>query len=323
MLTAQVMERFSIIQDWSLAGYYETSRLKQLQDDIRVALLSGKLISVTGPIGTGKTTMINRLRKEIKTDKKIIVARSLSVERNRVTLPSLLTALFLDVSGKLDFKIPGPENRERVLLELICKRKKPVVLFIDEAHYLHGNTLNGLKRLMEILNEEPAVFSIVLVGHPRLQNNLKRPTMEEIGNRTIKFDFSGIGDERPQFLDWLLEQCLTKETKLDQVISEDAREFMAEHLATPLQFSEHLNRSFINAFRVGEPTVTKEIVEEIISPGFQDLDARLARMGYTPKDLAVQFETSLPIMRAFLKSKLGPERTDELASEMRNAGLPV
>lgn len=42
------------------------------------------------------------------------------------------------------------ERRDRELQELMKKGKRPVALFIDEAHDLNGHTLIGLKRLMEL-----------------------------------------------------------------------------------------------------------------------------------------------------------------------------
>ena len=74
-----------------------------------------------------------------------------------------------------------------------------MALFIDEAHELHNNTLVGLKRLMEVVSDAGGSLSIVLSGHPKLKNDLQRPTMEEIGYRTTIITFEGIaGQQRPQ-----------------------------------------------------------------------------------------------------------------------------
>jgi len=324
MLTAHIMQHFRIEKDWSQAGYFETRRLLQFQQDVRVAILAGRLIAITGPVGAGKTEMINRLQNQIASAKKITVARSLSVDKHRVALPALVTALFMDISGDPDLKVPTqPERRERLLQDLIRINKKPIALFIDEAHDLHGQTLNGLKRLMEIIAAGGGVLSVVLIGHPRLYNDLRRATMEEIGHRTIKFEFAGIGDERLAFLQWLLKQCLAKGVKPNTVIEIGAQEYLAEKLSTPLQFAEHLNRALTDAYRLGESCVTRDIVEETISAGFDDLDARLARIGYTPKALATLADTGLPEMRRFLKGKLDSDRTEELTTVMRQAGLPI
>ena len=64
------------------------------------------------------------------------------------------------------------------------------------------------------------------------------------------------------------------------------------------------------------------LVEETISAGLDDLDARLARVGYSPKALADLTDARLPEIRRFLKGKLDAERTDELSTLLRKAGLP-
>ena len=324
MLTSQIRTHFGIARDWTSAGYFETAHLKQLQADIADAIAAGRLVAISGPVGAGKTAMIRRLEGQLLQDKRIIVARSLSIDKPRVGLPALITALFLDISKDPDFKVPKqPERRERVLQELFAKARKPVVLFIDEAHDLHGHTLNGLKRLVETIEAGGGALSVVLIGHPRLQNDLKRSTMEEIGHRTTKFEFAGLGDQRADFLDWLLAQCVAEGTDVDDIITPEARDFLADRLSTPLQFAEHLNRAFTDAYRLGAGVVTAEIAEETISFGFDDLDARLARYGYTSKALAEQFDARPTEIRHFLRGKLDPERADELGTAMRRAGLPI
>lgn len=74
---------------------------------------------------------------------------------------------------------------------------------------------------------------------------------------------------------------------------------------------------------MGASCVTRDIVEDTISAGFDDLDARLARIGYDPKALAALTDTRLPEMRQFLKGKLDTDRTEELSGMMRRAGLPL
>ncbi len=69
--------------------------------------------------------------------------------------------------------------------------------------------------------------------------------------------------------------------------------------------------------------VTRDIVEETLSVGFDDLDARLARIGYTVKALANQFDARPAEVNRLMKGKLDAERTQELTEMMRRAGLPV
>jgi len=94
------------------------------------------------------------------------------------------------------------ERRERDPQELFRRAKKPVALFIDDAHDLHPKTLTALKRLTELV-AEGGQLSIVLIGHPKLKNDLRRPKMEEVSDRTTVFEFGGLRDRQRDYIDWV------------------------------------------------------------------------------------------------------------------------
>ncbi|RMN83282.1 ExeA-like protein, partial [Pseudomonas cannabina] len=43
-------------------------------------------------------------------------------------------------------------------------------------------------------------LSVVLAGHPKLRNDLRRPTMEEIGYRTDIFSLDGIAGSQREYI---------------------------------------------------------------------------------------------------------------------------
>jgi type II secretory pathway predicted ATPase ExeA len=49
--------------------------------------------------------------------------------------------------------------------------KRPVVLFVDEAHALTRRTLTDLTRLLAVVEDGDGTLSIVLAGHPKLGND--------------------------------------------------------------------------------------------------------------------------------------------------------
>jgi len=92
--------------------------------------------------------------------------------------------LFYDLATEKDGDLPTKSKKsERVLIKLIQRCERPIVLFVDDAHDLNGNTLRGLKRIIERVHRRRGRLSIVLAGHPKLRNDLRRPTLEEIGAR--------------------------------------------------------------------------------------------------------------------------------------------
>jgi type II secretory pathway predicted ATPase ExeA len=135
------MDFYGLERDFQAAGFFETEQHHQLMRAIRPTLLSGKLAAITGPVGSGKTLFLHRFEAILKQEGRLTVARSLSVDKDRTTLATLIAALFYDLSPEKNPKIPTHgEERERALRELIRRGRKPVVLIVDEAHDLHSKT---------------------------------------------------------------------------------------------------------------------------------------------------------------------------------------
>ena len=50
-------------------------------------------------------------------------------------------------------------------------------------------------------------LAVILAGHPKLQHDLRRPAMEEIGARASVFMLEGIKGYQRDYILWLLAQC--------------------------------------------------------------------------------------------------------------------
>ena len=296
----------------------------QISKEIRAAIYAGRLISVTGIVGSGKTMLLHRLQDELSREGKVLVSKSLSVDKERVALPTLIAALFYDLSPDKDPKIPTQgERRERDLRKLVSRGRKPVVLFVDEAHDLHGKTLTGLKRLMEVVSDGGGMLSVVLAGHPKLRNDLRRPTMEEIGYRSSCFSFEGMAGHQQEYISWLLKSCASNDVAVADMIEDDTVSILAKRLRTPLQIEQHLTLAFEEGFRVGERPVSPAVVDAVLSRQLDELEPTLTRHGYTVKSLAEQFNAKPLEIRHFLRGQLDATRSRELSEQMQVAGLPI
>jgi type II secretory pathway predicted ATPase ExeA len=323
MLT-EVMRYYGLARPPVDAGFFETEHHAQVSRDIRAAIMGGRLIALTAVIGSGKTILSRRLRADLEREGRVIVSRSLSVDKAKITVPLLLAALFYDLTPEKTVTISSQsERRERDLQELFRRAKKPVALFIDDAHELHPKTLIALKRLIELVAEGGGQLSIVLVGHPRLKNDLRRPKMEEIGDRTTVFEFGGLRDRQRDYIDWVLKTSLDGGVEPDDIITDAAATLLAARLKTPLQIGQHLVRAFEAGFEVGAKPVDAGVVEAVLSRQIDDLEPRLTRNGYDVRSLVDQFDAKPAEIRQLLRGDLGPARSQELMDEMRAAGLPT
>jgi len=323
MLT-EVMRHYSLARPPVDAGFFETEHHAQVSRDIRAAILGGRLIALTAVIGSGKTILSRRLRADLEQEGRVIVSRSLSVDKAKITLPLLLAALFYDLTPEKTVTISGKsERRERDLQDLFRRAKKPVALFIDDAHELHPKTLIALKRLIELVTDGGGQLSIVLIGHPRLKNDLRRPKMEEIGDRTTVFEFGGLRDRQRDYIDWVLRTSLDERMTPGDVITDEAATLLAAKLKTPLQIGQHLVRAFEAGFEIGARPIDVSVVEAVLSRQFDDLEPRLTRSGYDARSLVEQFDAKPAEIRQLLRGDLDPARSRELMDQMRAAGLPT
>jgi type II secretory pathway predicted ATPase ExeA len=279
---------------------------------------------LSGLVGSGKTTILRRVQRELLKEKEISVAKSLSVDKDRLKLNTLIIALFYDLATEKDFKMPTqPEKRERKLCELVRKCRKPVVLFIDEAHDLHSKTLVGLKRLIEMIQDNESILSIVLAVHPKLKNDLRNPRLEEIGSRAIILELTGINSQRREYIEWLLKNCVRSKTKIETIFLEEAITLLAERPTTPLQIEYYLNLAMEEAYKVGLKPINAEIIRSILARSIDSMEPTLARNGYNVKSLADILNLRPAEVKSFLQGQLAPARTEDIRYQMVGAGIPV
>lgn len=324
-MRVEVMQHYGLTQPLSQAGYYETEHHQQLLKDIRGAIFEGRLIAVCGVVGSGKTVTLRRLQQLLREENRITVSKSLAVEKHHIKLGTLITALFYDLTpDKQAVKIPTQgEKRERELRELVKKSKRPVALFVDEAHDLNGHTLTGLKRLMEVVEDGDGRLSVILAGHPKLRNDLRKPTMEEIGYRTDIFTLDGIAGSQREYIHWLLSACTSQQVEPEAILTSEAIDLLASRLRTPLQIQLHLTLALEAGYQTGEIPVSAALIETLLSKQLDDLEPTLTRHGYRLRDLVEQFDAKPTEIKALFSNQLDPGRATELRDRMLAAGLPI
>ena len=104
--------------------------------------------------------------------------------------------------------------------------------------------------------------------------------MEEIGYRTTTFEFEGVSGHRREFIARLLKACVEDGINPADIMDADAIDLLAERLRTALQIEMPLTLAFEHAFPLGEKRVSAEIVEQVLSRAFDELEPTLTRNGY-------------------------------------------
>jgi type II secretory pathway predicted ATPase ExeA len=277
---------------------------------------------LTGILGSGKTGLLGRLQEQLRQEGQIEVAESLTFAVPRVNRATRKLALDYDLATEKAGALPRQtEKSARALRRVMRRGQKPLALFGDDGHDLHSQTRRGLKQLIEKTRRRGARLSIVLAGHPRLKNELRRPAQEETGARTTVFAFEGIQGHQRRSITWWLEQCAPDGAPSD-ILAPDARELLAERLSTPLQIQQYLTRILEQAHRFGEKPATPTIVNATLAPAMHELEPTLPRDGYNVKALSELLHIRQAEVRSFLHGQLPPGRTEDLHRQLLAAGIP-
>ncbi|MCP4932667.1 MAG: AAA family ATPase, partial [bacterium] len=313
----EMMKYYGLTKDLDKADYFETEVFKKTLLNLTAAIQSGGIIALTGIVGVGKTVALRHMQQTLKDDNRVLVSKAMATDKRRVNINTLYTALFSDLPTTKDFKIPTqPEKRERRLQELLRKIKKPVALLIDEGHDLHWRTLIGLKHLVETVEEVKSTLAVVVIGHPKLANELCKPSMEEVGARAKVFSLDGLGNQKRPYIEWVLDKCSKPNIKPHDILTKDAIDLLAERLVTPLQITHYLSLALAKGHAIGTKPVDKEIIETILAPDLDALEPKLARHGYSMAVLCEHLNARRSEVRAYLLGKLPSGKTEEFNREI-------
>ncbi len=194
---------------------------------------------------------------------------------------------------------------------------------MDDAHGLHSTTLVSLKRLIELVRNNGERLSVILAGHPKLKNDLKRPTLEEIGGRTQTFSLEGIRGHQSDYIEWLLTQAAQEKVKPTDILEPDTIAYLAERLSTPLQIEQYLTLALNEAYEVGQKPISTEFMETILAIGLDEIEPLLIRHGYNVKSIARLLNVRPSMVRSFLHNQLSPEKTTEMRDQILKIGIPI
>ncbi len=136
-------------------------------------------IAVTGEIGTGKTTLLRALLRELDPD--TVVAYIFN---------PALSDLELLQSINSEFGLPAVSASKKELIDelnrfLVAKKiaGARVVVIVDEAQNLAPMVLEQLRLLSNLETETEKLLQIALVGQPELRTILARPDLAQLNQR--------------------------------------------------------------------------------------------------------------------------------------------
>jgi putative secretion ATPase (PEP-CTERM system associated) len=223
-------------------------------------------ILLTGEIGSGKTTLIRNLIKNLDTTIKL--SRITNTKVTSEQLISMINEDFgLHVEGKSKTTLLSELNE--FLIDQYA-RKRQAILLIDEAQNLTTDLLEEVRLLSNLETDQAKLLQIILVGQPELNKALMLPNMMQLRQRiNISYHIN------PLQIDETLHYI---RHRLAVAGNAEVMKFQGNMAELIYRFSRGIPRlinilcdlALLATFVEGAMEVTPEIIDEVI----KDLESR-------------------------------------------------
>jgi len=145
------------------------------------------LIVITGPIGSGKTTMSQMIKSGFLDNTKLIWMAE---------PPERSIDLFIFIAQELGLKPPKSErvflvrDIKDALLKINSDGSKCLII-IDESHLMTDDILNGIRLLNNLEEGSTKLIQIFLLGQEEMMETINRPDMEPFKQRISTLEVLG------------------------------------------------------------------------------------------------------------------------------------
>ena len=137
-------------------------------------------VLLTGEVGTGKTTLINKLLEWLRLQQ---VATAF-IFNSRLNVPQFLDYMVNDFGISCDSK-----SKSQILLRLYnwlldrYRAGETAVLIVDEAQNLSDEVLEEIRLMTNLETFTEKLLQIILVGQPELEVRLRQPHLRQLRQR--------------------------------------------------------------------------------------------------------------------------------------------
>lgn len=246
-------------------------------------------ISITGEVGTGKTTLIYSFLRQCSEKVKTVFIFHTNITFEQL-LENILYELALPIPG-------GGKNAQLHFLNeyLIGKLSHDgnLAIIIDEAHNLSKEVLEELRMLSNLETPKSKLLQILLVGQPELEVKLDSEDLRQLKQRIgIRRRINPLNDEeRVEYIDH----------RLNLVGSSTSRIFTPAAISLICDYSKGTPRTINilcdNALLIGYGLSRKKIDADIIREVMEDMNPAMSRVSLKPEPVrgkASQHKVSEP-----------------------------
>ncbi len=168
--------------------FYDQGDHARIRKQISGSLQSGRgLIVVTGPIGSGKTTLSQMIKSDFPEDIQVIWMAE---------PPANSSDLYLFLAQELGLQPTSSEKTfvmrdiRNALLKINSEGKKCLVI-MDESHLMSDDVINGIRLLNNLEEGSTKLIQLLLLGQEELMEKINKPEMVPFKQRIAALETLG------------------------------------------------------------------------------------------------------------------------------------
>jgi general secretion pathway protein A len=290
---------------------YLTKEIEEALTGLMYGIQTRKgFITLTGEVGTGKTTLINRLLEWLHHRK----ARTAFLFNSRMNSNQLFDFILAE------FDIPcESKSKSQQLLKLNhwlldrYRMGETVVLIIDEAQNLTYPVLEEIRLLTNLETSTEKLLQIVLSGQPELEEKLKLPQLRQLRQRImLRCRTAPLSQEQTQ--EYINERLRIAGASGEPIFGPKAIETIHVYsMGIPRVINLLCEHSLVNAFVEQQRPILPKIVEEVAHEFQLDEVEPIAPLGGSKIDTDVYNSEAFlqNLGEALSRFRLSPSSTRE------------
>jgi general secretion pathway protein A len=217
-------------------------------------------ITLTGEVGTGKTTLINRLLDWLHHRR----ARTAFLFNSRLNTSQLLDFILAEFEIQCESKSKSQQlmKLNQWLLDRY-RAGETVVLIIDEAQNLTFPVMEEIRLLTNLETSTEKLLQIVLSGQPELEEKLKLPQLRQLRQR-IMLRCKTTALSKEEIHQYIIERLKTAGAGPEPIFSPQAMDTIHLYsLGIPRVINLLCEHSLVNAFVDHERPIQPKTVEAV------------------------------------------------------------
>jgi len=239
---------------------------------------------ISGEVGSGKTTLINRILEELDDE---ITAGLINFTHNSFGELSEWVLMAFGLEYREKSKVEMYDEFVQFLIDEYGKGKR-VVLIIDEAQNMEPRVLEELRMLSNVNAQKDYLLHLIIVGQPELRATLQRPELRQLTQRVSVFYH--LGQLSLSEAQSYVSHRLSVVGGSSELFAPEAIQMIwAEAKGVPRIMNTLCDLSLVYGFSAGKAAIDGEVVSEVLGDRSQ--------MGLQPAPEPSQIDSGLGYMK--------------------------